>query len=244
MAKTKNKMPALEERILLLNDDIIIVNKIAGEAMEGAAKGMADLPAQLSAAFPASEKAPGFAPVAVHRLDVPVSGCALFARTPGAVSFLNEVFSRAPEQGRRAEKYYWAVVEKNKKACLADAGELVHWIQTNKKTNISRAYDKSAKIRKEAILRYRICGQGTNYTFLEIELVTGRHHQIRAQLAALGLHIKGDLKYGAARSEAGGGIRLHARSLYFPDPSSPDDFISCTAHPPKMDALWEAFLQS
>jgi 23S rRNA pseudouridine1911/1915/1917 synthase len=257
--KTKSKkrdsadIPPLKERILLMNDDIIVVNKIAGEAMEGARRGMVDLPAALAETFPGSSKAPSFSPVAVHRLDVPVSGCALFARTPSSLSFLNEVFSRPPEQGRRAEKYYWAIVEKNKNPAseiseenppLAEAGELVHWIQVNKKNNSSRAYGKSTKARKEAILRYRIRGEGDNYIFLEIELVTGRHHQIRAQLAAIGLHIKGDLKYGAARSESGGGIRLHARSLYFPDPSSPDDFISCSAQPPKMDALWEAFMKS
>jgi 23S rRNA pseudouridine1911/1915/1917 synthase len=246
MSTEKETDSGIEERVLFVNDDIIVVNKRAGEAMEGAGRGMVDLPKLLGERY-GTEKGNGeeFAPVAVHRLDVPVSGCALFARTPKVLTFLSNVFSRNVYQEGRAEKYYWAVVEKSEKAGeLAETGELVHWIQTNKKKNKSSAYDNKTAIRKEGILRYRIKGTGENYIFIEIELVTGRHHQIRAQLAALGLHIKGDLKYGAARSEKGGGIRLHARSLYFPDPSVPGNFIRVTADPPVMDRLWEDFASS
>jgi 23S rRNA pseudouridine1911/1915/1917 synthase len=237
---------SIEERVLFISDDIIVVNKCAGEAMEGAGRGMVDLPKLLGERYgPKKGKDEEFAPTAVHRLDVPVSGCALFARTPKALAFLNNVFSRNVYQGGRAEKYYWAVVEKSKEAeNLAETGELVHWIQTNKKKNKSCAYDKKTAIRKESILRYRIKGTGENYIFIEVELVTGRHHQIRAQFAAFGLHIKGDLKYGAARSEKDGGIRLHARSLYFPDPSVPGNFIHITADPPVMDRLWKSFASS
>ena len=91
------------------------------------------------------------------------------------------------------------------------------------------------------MLRYRLAGQGDNYLFMDIELVTGRHHQIRAQLAAEGLHVKGDLKYGAKRSEKQGGIRLHAFSLAFPNPLNPDETIRVKALPPVMDTLWSAF---
>jgi 23S rRNA pseudouridine1911/1915/1917 synthase len=251
----------IEARVLFINDDIIVVNKRAGEAMEGAGRGMINLSKLLGERYGTKGKNEVFAPTAVHRLDVPVSGCALFARTPNALAFLNNVFSRNVYQGGRAEKYYWAVVEKSKEAGnlagkpvetgelaeigeLAETGELIHWIQTNTKKNKSSAYDKKTAIRKEGILRYRIKGIGENYIFIEIELVTGRHHQIRAQLAALGLHIKGDLKYGAARSEKNGGIRLHARSLYFPDPSVQGNFIQVTADPPVMDRLWENFALS
>jgi 23S rRNA pseudouridine1911/1915/1917 synthase len=236
----------LEKRVLFINDDIIVVNKRAGEAMEGAGRGMVDLPKLLNERYGVKKSTGGdFAPTAVHRLDVPVSGCALFARTPKALAFLNNVFSRNVYQGGRAEKYYWAVVEKtNEIKNLAETGELVHWIQTNTKKNKSSAYDKKTAIRKEGILRYRIKGIGKNYIFIEVELVTGRHHQIRSQFAALGLHIKGDLKYGAARSEKGGGIRLHARSLYFPDPSAPGNFIHIAADPPVMDRLWKSFASS
>ncbi|MDR2049758.1 MAG: RNA pseudouridine synthase [Treponema sp.] len=236
----------IEERVLFINDDIIVVNKRAGEAMEGAGRGMVDLPKLLNERYGVKKGTDEvFAPTAVHRLDVPVSGCALFARTPKALAFLNNVFSRNVYQGGRAEKYYWAVVEKTKEIKnLAETGELVHWIQTNTKKNKSSAYDKKTAIRKEGMLRYRIKGIGENYVFIEVELVTGRHHQIRAQFAALGLHIKGDLKYGAARSEKDGGIRLHARSLYFPDPSVPGNFIHVTADPPVMDRLWGNFASS
>jgi 23S rRNA pseudouridine1911/1915/1917 synthase len=247
MNKTaEEKTDSMEERILFINNDIIVVNKRAGEAMEGAGRGMVDLPKLLVERYGVKKsKGKEFAPTAVHRLDVPVSGCALFARTPKALAFLNTVFSRNVYQGGRAEKYYWAVVEKSTASRdLAETGELVHWIQTNTKKNKSSAYDKKTSIRKEGILRYRITGTGKNYIFIEVELVTGRHHQIRAQLAALGLHIKGDLKYGAARSEKDGGIRLHARSLYFPDPSAPGNFIHVTADPPVMDRLWEHFVSS
>jgi 23S rRNA pseudouridine1911/1915/1917 synthase len=235
------KISSIENRILFSNDDVIVVNKIAGEAMEGAKRGMSDLPRLLGEQF-GTGKEDGddeFVPTAVHRLDVPVTGCALFARNAKAVTFLNKSFARTVYQGERAEKYYWAVVELSKAFQeLPDTGELVHWIQTNAKKNKSTAYDKPNSLRKEAILRYRIKGRGKSYGFLEIDLVTGRHHQIRAQLAALGIHIKGDLKYGAKRSEQDGGIRLHARSLYFPDPSVPGNFIRISADPPRQDKLW------
>jgi 23S rRNA pseudouridine1911/1915/1917 synthase len=239
MAKTSD----LENRILFINDDVIVVNKAAGEAMEGAGRGITDLPTLLKERYGIKKgRGKNFDPTAVHRLDVPVSGCALFARNARTAAFLNKSFSRTVYEDGRAEKYYWAVVELSPSfSALPDTGELVHWIQTNASKNKSTAHDKPNDRRKEAILRYRIRGQGKSYGFLEIELVTGRHHQIRAQLAALGICIKGDLKYGAKRSETTGGIRLHARSLYFPDPSLPGNFIRTSADPPVMDKLWKDF---
>jgi 23S rRNA pseudouridine1911/1915/1917 synthase len=127
---------------------------------------------------------------------------------------------------------------------FAEAGELVHWIYRDKRRNKSIAFDTNGPGRKRAILRYRIAGQGERYLFLEIELVTGRSHQIRAQLAALGLHIKGDLKYGARRSEKSGGIRLHSYSLAFQNPlpgGGGGEIIRVTAPPPLRDRLWEDF---
>jgi len=238
------KIIDLEDRILFSNKDVIVVNKLAGEAMEGAKRGIVDLPALLKEQFPQKMiKGKVFIPTAVHRLDVPVTGCALFARNAKSITFLNRSFSRSVYQGGRAEKYYWAIVELSSSfSLLPDTGELVHWIQTNVKKNKSTAFKKSGINRKEAILRYRIRGRGKSYGFMEIELVSGRHHQIRAQLAALGIHIKGDLKYGAKRSETGGGIRLHARSLYIPDPSVQGNAIKISADPPFMDKLWNDFL--
>ena len=236
--------PGLEERILFVNDDLAAVNKLAGEAMEGAGKGMTDLGALL-AEYPGTAGA--VPPEAVHRLDVPVTGCALFARNREALAFLGRAFA-GRVKGARVEKRYWAVVEKPKSGKPAETGEMIHRIEVDSARNKSRACSledgrgSSAFPRGgKGILRYRIRGEGINYLFMEIELVTGKHHQIRAQFAAEGLHIKGDLKYGAARSEKNGGIRLHARSLAFPDPARPENVIRITALPPFMDRLWHDF---
>lgn len=231
-----------ESRILYASDQCLIINKLPGEAVEGAEPGMGDLPRLLAEKYGEFRKGKGKAmlPTAVHRLDVPVSGCVLFARTPKALSFLNTVFSDG-----RAEKYYWAAVELPPPSLsLPETGELIHWIETDTKRNKSTALEEEGPNRKKGILRYRIKGMGKRYMFLEIELVTGRHHQIRAQLAALGLHVKGDLKYGAKRSEKAGGIRLHARSIYFPDPTEKGAFVAVSAAPPVQDRLWQDFEKS
>ncbi len=231
-------------RILHEDENCIVVDKRIGEAMEGAKSGVEDLGAILARALGTRKNAAGkdFPPTAVHRLDVPVSGCALFARNPAALAFLNTVFAEG-----RARKTYWAVVEPPREgetgeiAAEGKTVELVHWLSVDAQTNKSHVHDEEAPDRKRAVLRYRVVGRGDRYLFLEIELITGRHHQIRAQLAAVGLRIKGDLKYGARRSEKGGGIRLHARSLAFPDFSRPEAFIQTVAEPPLGDALWAAF---
>jgi 23S rRNA pseudouridine1911/1915/1917 synthase len=237
--------PGLEERILFCSDDLAAVNKLAGEAMEGAGRGTIDLKALLA-------ERPGmagaFPPEAVHRLDVPVTGCALFARNRTALVFLGRAFAGCGEGEARVEKRYWAVIEKPKTGQLAETGELIHWIEADPRRNKSRAHalqdernSSSFPRGGKGVLHYRIQGEGINYLFMEIDLLTGKHHQIRAQLEAEGLHIKGDLKYGAARSEKNGGIRLHARSLAFPDPSHPENIIRITALPPLMDRLWKDF---
>jgi 23S rRNA pseudouridine1911/1915/1917 synthase len=229
------------------NDACIVINKLPGESSENIR-----LENRLE-----SEGDKGKFPVPVHRLDVPVSGCLLLAKTPEAAAFLGAAIAR---RDSRVEKRYWAIVEKpsivksmveSMENALPEEGELVHWLGVNSKTNKAFALPldttsgaspaKNHKGLKKAILRYKIAGRGKNYLFLEIDLVTGRHHQIRAQLAALGLHIKGDLKYGARRSEKSGGIRLHAYSLAFPNPLKPDEVIRVKAPPPVMDSLWTAF---
>jgi 23S rRNA pseudouridine1911/1915/1917 synthase len=223
----------MKTRILYQSEACIAVNKLAGEAVEGASSGMTDLPKELSAILPANTELIE----AVHRLDVPVTGCALFALTRPALSFLNSVFA---EENSTVEKYYWAILEKPSE-CPSESGELIHYIETNSNKNKSFAFKEDGSGRKKAVLRYKIKGEGTNYLFAEIRLLTGRHHQIRAQLAAEGLHIKGDLKYGAKRSEKDGGIRLHARSLVFPDPLNKNEKITVTADPPVLDNLWREF---
>jgi 23S rRNA pseudouridine1911/1915/1917 synthase len=274
-----------DNRILYLDENCVVINKVAGEAAEGVSPGMSGA-VNMGVASGMSEAidlgvspgmsgtvdvraAPGmsrtvdlsgvlarqlplignFPPQAVHRLDVPVSGCLLFARTPGALAFLSGVFAQGLGTGRFLgtsrflEKRYWAVLEMPGTP-IPEQGEIIHWITWNPRTNKSIAYDQEGLGRKKAVLRYRIIGRGERYLFMEIKLLTGRHHQIRAQLAALGLHIKGDLKYGAKRSERGGGIRLHARSLAFPNPAGGDVPIHVTAMPPLADRLWEDFGKS
>jgi 23S rRNA pseudouridine1911/1915/1917 synthase len=243
-------------RILYCDADCVVVNKMAGEAVEGAGKGMIDLPELLAARMPDLGLPPALPtedvlelPTAVHRLDVPVSGCAAFARTGAALRFLNSAF-----RGGEVEKRYWAIVEqpKDSGACRLIEGissefaEIVHWIQFDARKNKSIAHNEQRRGRKKAIIRCRLAGRGRDYLFLEIDLITGRHHQIRAQLEKLGLHIKGDLKYGARRSEREGGIRLHARMLSFPrmaDSGNPTPVIrriTVQAEPP-VDSLWQAF---
>jgi len=179
---------------------------------------------------------------------MPVSGCLLLARNPEAAAFLSAAFA---SHDARVVKRYWAIIEKPPlDSKLPSSGELVHWLSENRKANKSYANEgpPSPKGRraglKKAVLRYRLTGEGDRYLFMEIDLVTGRHHQIRSQLAALGLHIKGDLKYGARRSEKTGGIRLHACSLVFPNPLESGETITVKALPPVMDSLWTAFAGS
>nr|AGS51568.1 RNA pseudouridylate synthase, group 1 [uncultured bacterium contig00004] len=235
MPENNHAVP-LQSRILYQSPACIVVNKLKGEAVEGAVQGMVNLPQELAAILPANTELIE----AVHRLDVPVTGCALFALTSDALTFLNAAFS---EENSSIAKLYWAIVEKPSRP-LSESGEFTHWIETNTQKNKSFAYDKEAPGRKKAVMRYRVIGEGTNYLFVEIDLLSGRHHQIRAQFAAIGLHIKGDLKYGAKRSEKTGGIRLHARSLAFPDPLNKSEKITVTAAPPERDNLWEAFENS
>jgi 23S rRNA pseudouridine1911/1915/1917 synthase len=220
-----------------------VVNKIAGEACEGAGKGMVNLPQSLSNVLNAQSVAPHHhaLPVAVNRIDVPVSGCALFARNNKALSFLNTMF-----HSDAVKKYYWAITEIPKGNMLfsenaANGVELIHWIQFDSRRNKSIAHHQPGPGRKKAILKYRLVGRGKDYLFFEIELISGRHHQIRAQFEQLGIHVKGDLKYGARRSEKTGGIRLHARSLLFPDPANNGNRITVQADPPLRDNLWLAF---
>ena len=231
----------LGKRIIYCDSSCIIVNKIAGEAAEGAKAGMTDLPKQLLeiSALPSANDALEF-PAAVHRLDVPVTGCSVFARTKTALCFLNEKFKT-----NCVKKIYWAVVEKPDNDIINKINEknteFIHWIQFNAKQNKSIAFSEEGEGRKKAKLRCRLAGEGRDYLFMEIELITGRHHQIRAQFEHLGLHIKGDLKYGSRRSEKNGGIRLHARSITFPNPANPRKLIYAEAVPLPEDNLWLAF---
>lgn len=236
----------ITSRIVQLCNDYLVLNKVPGESVEALASPLGDivdLPQVLQ-----RELGDAVPPVAPHRLDVPVSGCVLFTRNPGAQAFLSGCF-RNPG---RVEKIYWGIVALNRE--MENSGspvpperppyvKLVHWLATGR-GNRSFAYDEDGPGRKRSVLYYRVLGRGDRYQFLEIRLITGRHHQIRAQLSRIGLPVKGDLKYGARRSEKGGGIRLHCHSLAFPSPAGDGRTIRVETPPPEIDNLWKAFLKA
>lgn len=193
------------------DNHIIIVNKRSGEIVQGDKTGDEPLSETVKAYIKEAYHKPGnvFLGV-VHRLDRPVSGLVVFARTSKALSRLNEMFRVGD-----VHKTYWAIV-KDKPA--VEEGTLTHWLVRNEKQNKSYAYDREVPRSKKAVLHYRLIGCTDRYSLLEIQLMTGRHHQIRCQLANAGTVIKGDLKYGAPRSNPDGGISLHARHIDFVHP--------------------------
>lgn len=167
-----------------------------------------------------------------HRLDRPTTGIVVFAKTSKALPRLNALFAE-----KEAKKTYWAIVKNRPEK---DADTLVHWLKRNTQQNKSYAYPKEVQDSKKAILEYKVLKELDRFFLLEIDLKTGRHHQIRAQLAAIGCIIKGDLKYGADRSNADGGIHLHARELSFVHPVK-KEMIHLLAPLPK-DPVWDACL--
>jgi 23S rRNA pseudouridine1911/1915/1917 synthase len=170
----------------------------------------------------------------VHRLDRPVSGVLLFARTSKALERLNEMF-----RTKQVKKLYLAIV---KERPPQDEATIRHFLKKNEKQNKSYVYDTEVKGSKEATLTYRLLGRSEKYYLLEIELHSGRHHQIRAQLASIGCPIKGDLKYGFPRSNDDGSISLLARRLEFIHPVRKEP-VSITAHLPEGD-IWSVFIDS
>lgn len=168
----------------------------------------------------------------VHRLDRPTSGIVLFAKTSKALPRLNKLFAEG-----KTQKTYWAVV---KQIPSTKEATITHWLKRNPKQNKSYAYDKEVPDSKKAMLSYKTVKVLDNYFLLEVDLHTGRHHQIRSQLSAIGSTIKGDLKYGADRSNRDGSIHLHARKLAFVHPVS-KEAIAIEAKPPK-DPIWDSCL--
>ena len=169
----------------------------------------------------------------VHRIDKPASGVVIFGKTPEATARLNAGFGQAA-----FEKTYWAVLDGSPEE---EEGILTHYCKKDGKNNKSYAFDSPGKGRKKAVLRFRRVGLSDRYTFLEILLVTGRHHQIRCQLARINCHIKGDVKYGFPRTIPGGGIALHAYALGFPHPVT-GEWLYIHAEPPSA-TLWDLFKQ-
>ncbi|MDY3841431.1 MAG: RluA family pseudouridine synthase [Prevotella sp.] len=213
------------------DNHIIIVNKRSGEIVQGDNTGDEPLSETVKAYIKEAYHKPGnvFLGV-VHRLDRPVSGLVVFARTSKALSRLNEMFRVGD-----VHKTYWAIV-KDKPA--VEEGTLTHWLVRNEKQNKSYAYDREVPRSKKAVLHYRLIGCTDRYSLLEIQLMTGRHHQIRCQLARMGCPIKGDLKYGAPRSNPDGSISLLARKVELVHPVSKEP-VSVVAPVPD-DNLWQA----
>jgi len=220
--------------ILYEDNHLLIVNKHCGDLVQPDPSGESALEDQIKAFIKARDKKPGdvFLGV-VHRIDRPVSGAVLFAKTSKALVRLNEMIREG-----RIRKLYWALTEKTPEP---EAGELTHYLLRDGRTNRSRAFDAPRPEAKLGKLRYRTLGLSTHYTLVEVELLTGRHHQIRAQLSKIGCPIRGDLKYGAKRSIAGGGISLHSRTIAFDHPVRHEP-IETTAPVPADDNLWNFFI--
>lgn len=219
--------------ILYEDNHLLVVNKHCGDLVQPDPSGDSALEGQIKAYLKARDGKPGevFLGV-VHRIDRPVSGAVLFAKTSKALARLNEMIREG-----RIRKIYWALTESRPQA---EQGELHHYIFRDGRTNRSKAFDAPRPEAKEARLNFRLIGAGTRYTLLEIELLTGRHHQIRAQLSKIGCPIRGDLKYGARRSLPGGGISLHSRTVAFEHPVRHEP-VEVTAPVPAGDNLWACF---
>ena len=214
------------------DNHIIVVNKTASEIVQADKTGDTPLSETVKQYLKEKYQKPGNVFLGVtHRLDRPVSGLVIFAKTSKALTRLNEMFRAGV-----VKKTYWAVV---KNAPKESEGELVHFLVRNEKQNKSYAYDKEVPNSKKAVLDYRLIGRSENYYLLEVDLKTGRHHQIRCQLAKMGCPIKGDLKYGSPRSNPDGSICLHARRVRFVHPVS-KELIELKAPLPEGN-LWKGF---
>lgn len=214
------------------DNHIIVVNKTSSEIVQGDKTGDTPLSEMVQQYLKEKYQKPGNVFIGVtHRLDRPVSGLVIFSKTSKALPRLNEMFKEG-----EVKKTYWAIV----KECPKEPeGELVNFLVRNEKQNKSYAYDREVPNSKKAILHYKLIGRSQNYFLLEIDLKTGRHHQIRCQLAKMGCTIKGDLKYGSPRSNPDGSICLHARHISFNHPVS-KELIELDAPVPASN-LWNGF---
>ena len=218
--------------ILYEDNHLIILNKNCGEIVQTDTSGDVSLEQTVKEYLKQKYSKPGEAFLGVvHRLDRPVSGVTVFARTTKALTRMNEMF-----QKKTIKKTYWAVV---KDLPPNENGTLTHYIVRNTKTNRSYTYPQECRGSKKAVLHYRHIASSDRYHLLEINLETGRHHQIRCQLAAIGCPIRGDLKYGYPRSNSNGGVSLHARQIQFHHPVK-DEEINLMAPLPD-DPFWNIF---
>jgi len=226
------KSTSVSKRILYEDNHLIVINKLPSEIVQGDKTGDLPLSEEVKQFLKKKYNKPGnvFTGV-IHRLDRPVSGVIVFAKTGKALSRMNELV-----KNREIKKTYWAIVKNRPKEKEA---VLTHFLVRNEKKNKSFVSNKKLENSKEATLTYRLMASSKDYHLLEVDLHTGRHHQIRAQLAAIGCPIKGDLKYGFSRSNNDASISLHARSVSFVHPVKKET-LTIMANPPD-DVLWRYF---
>ena len=219
--------------VLYEDNHLIAVKKEPGSIVQSDKTGDETLAEEVKAYIKRKYKKPGDVFLGIiHRLDRPVGGVIVFARTSKALTRMNELFRE-----KKISKTYWAIVEE--KPPIED-GQLVNWLKKNQDKNRSRAYDIEVKDSKKAELTYRLMGRSKHYYYIEVHPKTDRHHQIRVQLAHLGCKIKGDVKYGAKRTNKDGSIHLFARSLSFIHPVKKEKLIIRTN--PPMDPLWNEMI--
>ena len=228
-------------RVVYEDNHIIIVYKESGEIVQGDKTGDTPLSETVKQYIKEKYQKPGAVFLGVvHRLDRPVAGLVVFARTSKALTRLNKMFAEGD-----VHKTYWAIVGERQEARSKKQevrGEefttIEHWLTRNEKQNKSYAYDHEVPRSKKAVLRYRFIGHSDRYSLVEVQLMTGRHHQIRCQLAAIGCPIKGDLKYGAPRSNPDGSISLLSHRVEFVHPVSKEPIV--VESPLPADPLWSA----
>ena len=219
--------------VLYEDNHLIAVKKQSGEIVQSDKTGDVTLADNVKSYIKKNIQKPGDVFLGIiHRLDRPVGGVIIFARTSKSLSRMNALFRE-----KKIKKQYWAIVEEKPPL---EAGKLVNWLKKNQEKNKSRAYEMEVKESKKAILTYQLIGRSKNYFYLKIDPLTGRHHQIRVQLSFMGCRIKGDVKYGAKRTNKDGGIHLFARSISFIHPIKKEE-LTITANPP-VDPLWNEFL--
>ncbi|WP_018674669.1 RluA family pseudouridine synthase [Riemerella columbina] len=222
----------ITEQIIYEDNHLFIINKKAGQLVQGDKTGDASLLDLIKDFIKVRDQKPGNVYLGlVHRIDRPTSGLVIYAKTSKALSRLTQMI-----KNREIQKTYWAVVPKE---MVSPSQRLVHYLKKNEKNNKAIVFPRVTEGAKQAILTYQVIKTLDHYQLLEIDLETGRHHQIRAQLSKIGIPIKGDLKYGAPRSNPDGGISLHARRLQFIHPVSKEP-LDIVAPIPQRDAIWKA----
>ena len=224
--------PNIASQIVFEDNHLLIINKNVGQLVQGDKTGDASLLDFIKDFIKKRDQKPGNVFLGlVHRIDRPTSGLVIYAKTSKALTRLTQMV-----KNREIKKTYWAVVAKE---IIPQSQRLVHYLLKNEKTNKSTVFIKPTENAKESILNYQIIKTLDNFQLLEVDLETGRHHQIRAQLSKIGVAIKGDLKYGSSRSNPDGGIHLHARRLEFIHPVTKENLV-VVAPVPQNDSVWAA----